>query len=81
MVNKINQDKQVKDKHGGWEAFLRAHAPDEYSVVAGMVRQREQPAAGTMGDVEVMSVQQQPRAAEDTSRGTINALSLDAAAL
>ena len=69
--------KQVKDKWGGLEAFIRAHAARELIVAAGVVRAcPPPPAAGEM------AVEPHARTAEAApTSGDVNALSLDAAAL
>ena len=43
-----NTHKQIKDKFGGWEAFLRLHAALEFSVVSGVVRTRRCDGAQTV---------------------------------
>lgn len=67
--------KQVKDKWGGWDTFLRATAVAEFSVVAGVVHMREQRMEDEPAPAPPM------RSLEPATRGDVNALSLESAAL
>ena len=63
--------KQVKEKFGGWEAFLRSYA-SEFTLQAGIVRVVEP----TTSEMEA-----ELRTAEPASSADVNALSFDGAAL
>ena len=63
--------KQVKEKFGGWEAFLRSYA-SEFTLHAGIVRVVEP----TTSEMEA-----ELRTAEPASSVDVNALSFDGAAL
>ena len=68
--------KQVRDKWGGWESFLKAHAANEYVVVKGVVHAREQATTMTVEEEAAPA-----RSLEPVARRDVNELSLDAAAL
>ena len=72
--------KQVKDKWGGWEAFVQANAAAHYSILHGVVHARPSP-----GELEVASLPAemavQSRTAEPATSRDVNALSLEGAAL
>jgi len=67
--------KQVKERWGGWETFVRTHASEEFSLAHGVVRARPGGGVAAAMDAQVESLR-----AVVSSRD-VNALSMDAAAL
>ena len=70
--------KQVRDKFGGWEVFLRTHAAGEFSVVQGMVQQI---ATDSTPMDEAAAATATARLAEPATSRDVNALSLDGTTL
>ena len=68
--------KQVRDKFGGWEVFLRTHAAGEFSVVQGMVQQIATDST-PMDEAATATA----RLAEPATSRDVNALTLDGTTL
>lgn len=68
--------RQVKEKFGGWEAFLRAQSAGEFSVVAGNVRVQKPREASAMQTQEQLHEK-----TEAPSRVEVEEMSLAAARL